>query len=94
MNQKTFFLGSNLNLLLVQLENKCNFFDSFGIFVQAILGLITIGILMCKKPFQIFLQLLNSIIITINFKVKDILKTPEELGKYGFSILQNKLLAN
>jgi len=40
--------GSNLNLLLVQMESSCNFFDSFGILVQTILGIITLGILMCN----------------------------------------------
>ena len=48
MNYNIFFLGSDLNLLLLQIENQCNFFDSFGILVQLILGLITLGILICK----------------------------------------------
>lgn len=49
MNYNIFLFGSDFNMLLVQLENKCNFFDSFGIFVQFILGLITLGILICNK---------------------------------------------
>lgn len=54
MNNKynTFLFGSNVNTILLQLDNRCDFFNSFGIFVQAILGLIILGILICKfkKP--------------------------------------------
>jgi len=55
-----YLYGSRLKPILLEIENNnCQFFDSFGIFVQIFLGLLYLGLLMCKRNNFKFLYKIN-----------------------------------